>query len=120
MMPDGVLRIFSGDFAASPHRQKRDPLFCWDVDPKNFSVANIRTILDGRQTLGMELPMIGFAKLSPVHNNRQILTFRVTTQNHRHATDRWPAVTEHDLAQSGAHYCMVIYQGEVPDAWRFE
>jgi hypothetical protein len=120
LMPDGVLRIFSGDFFASPHRQKRDPLFCWDVDPHDFSVSNMRTILDGRKVLGMELPMIGFAKLSPVDSGRQILTFRVTTQNHRHATERWPAVSEHDLAQTGAHYCVVIYDGDVEDTWRFE
>lgn len=119
LMPDGVLRIFSGDIAASPHRQKRDPLFCWDVSPDDFSVSNVCTILDGRRTLGMELPMIGFAKLSPVHNNRQLLTFRVTTQNHQHPTDRWPAVTPHDLAQTGAHYCEIIYDRDVPNAWRF-
>ena len=120
LMPDGVLRIFSGDFAASPHRQKRDPLFCWDVDPKTFAASNPRTILDGRQNLGMELPMIGFAKLSPVHNNRQILTFRVTTLNHRFETERYPAVTEHDLAQSGAHYCVIRYpKGVAKNTWRF-
>ncbi len=121
LMPDGKLRIFSGDFATSPRRQKRDPLFCWDVDPTDFSVSSPRTILGGRQTLGMELPMIGFAKLSPVHNNRQILTFRVTTLNHRFATDRWPAVTAHDLAHSGAHYCVIRFpEGAVKDPWRFE
>jgi hypothetical protein len=120
LMPDGKLRIFSGDFASSPHRQKRDPLFCWDVNPFDFTVSNPRTILDGRQWLGMELPMIGFAKLSPVHDDRQILTFRVTTQNHRHATDRWPAVTEHDLAQCGAHYCVIRYpKGAANNTWRF-
>jgi|GEM_PF-201601 len=120
LMPDGKLRIFSGDIALSPHRQKRDPLFSWDVDPKDFSVSNRRTIMDGRQNLGMQLPMIGFAKLSPVHNKRQILTFRVTTQNHRHATEKWPAVTEHDLAQSGAHYSVIRYEEDVPNTWRFE
>jgi hypothetical protein len=120
LMPDGKLRIFSGDIALSPHRQKRDPLFCWDVDPKDFSVSNRRTIMDGRQNLGMQLPMIGFAKLSPVHNNRQILTFRVTTLNHRHATEKYPAVTEHDLAQSGGHYCVIRYEEDVPNTWRFE
>lgn len=121
LMPDGKLRIFSGDFAQSPHRQKRDPLFCWDVNPQDFTVSNPRTILDGRQMLGMQLPMIGFAKLSPVHNNRQILTFRVTTLNHRFATERYPAVTPHDLAQSGAHYAVVRYpEGAVENSWRFK
>ena len=120
MMPDGVLRIFSGDFVQSPHRQKRDPLFCWDVNPDDFSVSNVRTILDARRTLGMELPMVGFAKLPPVHNNRQLLTFRVTTQNHRHATERFPEpVTEEELAVCGAHYCEVIYEDDVVEMWRF-
>ena len=64
--------------------------------------------------------MIGFAKLSPIHNNRQILTFRVTTQNRREATERWPAVTAHDLAQSGAHYCVIRYpEGVAKNTWRF-
>lgn len=121
LMPDGKLRIFSGDFAQSPHRQKRDPLFCWDVNPRDFTVSNPRTILDGRQHLGMQLPMIGFAKLSPVHNNRQILTFRVTTLNHRFESTKGPAVTAHDLAQSGAHYAVVRYpQGTVSNPWRFK
>ena len=123
LMADGVLRIFSGDMAASPYRQgqsgKRDPLFCWDVNPKDFSVSTPRTILDGRKTLGMELPMIGFAKLSPVHDNRQILTFRVTTMNHQHATDTMPAVSAHDLAQSGAYYSVITFTHRVEDTWRF-
>jgi hypothetical protein len=119
LMPDGKLRIFSGDIMLSPFKQKRDPLFCWDVDPNNFSVTNQRTILSGRANLGMELPMIGFAKLSPVHNQRQILTFRVTTMNQRQATDRWPAATDHDLHQSGAHHCVIRYDGNIPDTWRF-
>ena len=64
--------------------------------------------------------MIGFAKLSPAYNNRQILTFRVTTLNHRFATERYPAVTPHDLAQSGAHYAVVRYpEGTVKNPWRF-
>jgi len=120
LMADGVLRIFSGDSAISPHRMKRNPLFCWDVNPEDFSVSNIRTILDAKKALGIRQPMVGFAKLSPVHGNRQILTFRVTTQNHRHATERFPEpVTEEELAVCGAHYCEVIYEGDVGEMWQF-
>ncbi|MFQ5810925.1 MAG: hypothetical protein ACE5JM_15010, partial [Armatimonadota bacterium] len=57
---------------------------------------------------------------SPPHGNRQILTFRVTTQNHRHATETLPAVTAEELSQCGAHYCEVIYPGEPPPMWRFQ
>lgn len=106
-----------GDFTTS---DETNPLFCWDVSPKDFSVSNIRTILDAKKTLGIRQPMVGFAKLSPVHRNRQILTFRVTTQNHRHATERFPQpVTEKELAVCGAHYCEVIYEDDVMDMWRF-
>ena len=121
-MPDGVLRIFSGDILLSPHRQKRDPLFSWDVNPDDFSVSNQRTILDAKQVLGMHQPMVGFAKLSPVHKNRQILTFRVTTLNHREPDERFPEpVSEHDLAQCGAHHCVILYPpGTAENTWKFE
>ena len=83
-------------------------------------VSNIRTILDAKTELSIRQPMLGFAKLSPVHQNRQILTFRVTPQNHRHATERFPKpVTEEELAVCGAHYCEVIYEGDVREMWRF-
>jgi hypothetical protein len=63
---------------------------------------------------------MGFAKLSPVHNNRQILTFRVTTRNRRHASNRGPAVSRHGLAMSGAHYCVIRYpDGVAKNAWPF-
>jgi len=117
--PDGVLRILSGDFAASPYGQKRNPLFCWDVDVGDFSVSNRRTILDAKKELGIRYPMVGFAKLSPPDGNRQILTFRVTTQNFRHATEKLPAVTEAELAVCGAHYCEVTYRGKVDQVWEF-
>jgi hypothetical protein len=118
-MADGVLRIFSGEMAISPYRQKRNPLYCWDADPSDFSVSNRRVILDAREHLDIAFPMVGFAKLSPVYQGRQILTFRVTTQNHIYATEDIPAVTESELAQCGAHHCVVTFRDRVPDTWRF-
>lgn len=118
-MADGVLRIFSGELMTSPYRQKRNPLYCWDVNPKDYSVSNRRVILDARKHLDIAFPMIGFAKLSPIHQGRQILTFRVTTQNHIHATETMPAVTKAELAQCGAHYAVVTYGKGVSDTWRF-
>jgi hypothetical protein len=68
---DGVLRVFSGHLGGG--NTKRNPLFCWDIDPDDgFAATNRRTILDMRDKI--RFPMVGFAKLSPVKNNRQILT----------------------------------------------
>ena len=118
-MPDGVLRIFSGDSRLSPHRQKRNPLFVWDVDPGEFSVSNRRAIFDAKIKLGFRNPMVGFAKLSPVHKNRQILTFRVTTLNQLKATEKYPAVTDEEIANCGAYYCEILYDEDVPEMWNF-
>lgn len=120
--PDGVLRIFSGELSQSPYHQKRNPLYCWDVDPDTFAVSNRRIVLDANKSgLSLRHPMIGFARLSPLYDgNRQVLAFRVTTQNHRHATDRFPAVTEDELAVCGSHYCEIEWEGTVQQGpWTF-
>ncbi len=45
MCPDGVLRLFGGDVAASPYDNGRDPLYCWDVDyDHGFACSNRRWI----------------------------------------------------------------------------
>jgi hypothetical protein len=43
---DGVVRMFSGDFTNSPYGQRRDPLYCWDVNPADYSVTNRQVVYD--------------------------------------------------------------------------
>ncbi len=113
---DGVMRVFSGHLGGG--NTKRNPLFCWDVDLDNdFEVSNERMLLDMRGKI--KFPMVGFAKLSPVKNNRQILTIRVTSMAQRQATEKFPALTKEELEHCGAYYSVITYDPPVPDTWQF-
>ena len=113
---DGVLRVFSGHLGGGT--TKRNPLFCWDIDPENeFSASNQRTALDMKGKIAY--PMVGFAKLSPVVNNRQILTVRVSSMSQRQPTDKYPALTREELEHCGAYYSVITYDPPVPDTWQF-
>ena len=114
---DGVLRVFSGHIRGGA--TKRNPLFCWDIDPeKEFEASNQRTILDMQEKI--HSPMVGFAKLSPVKDNRQILTIRVSSMSQRQATEKYPPLTREELAHCGAYYSVITYNPPVPDSWRYE
>jgi hypothetical protein len=114
---DGVLRVFSGHLGG--RNTKRNPLFCWDIDPDDgFAATNRRTILDLRDSI--RFPMVGFAKLSPVKNNRQILTMRVSSMSQRQPTEKYPALTEDELGACGAYYSVITYDPPVPDTWQFQ
>jgi len=116
LCPDGVLRVMSGHLGGGT--TKRNPLFCWDVDPDNdFAVSKRRTLLDMRGKI--KFPMVGFAKLSPVKDNRQVLTIRVTSMAQRQATEKFPALTKEELEHCGAYYSVLTYDTPVDDTWQF-
>ncbi|MDA7920599.1 hypothetical protein N9B73_02485 [Verrucomicrobiales bacterium] len=100
LCPDGVLRVMSGHLGGG--NTKRNPLFCWDVDPENgFAVSNERMLLDVKGEI--RFPMVGFTKLSPVVNNRQIMTYRVTSILQREDTEQSRALTREVLDHCGAY-----------------
>ena len=116
LCPDGVLRVFSGHIGGGT--TKRNPLFCWDIDPDNdFAASNRRTLLDVRGKI--RFPMVGFAKLSPVKDNRQLLTIRVTSMQQRQQTEKFPALTRDELKHCGAYSSVLTYDPPVPDTWTF-
>jgi hypothetical protein len=116
LCPDGVLRVMSGHLGGG--NTKRNPLFCWDVDPENeYSVSNERMLLDVKGKI--RFPMVGFTKLSPVVNNRQIMTYRVTSMQQRQDTEQFSALTKEELEHCGAYYSVLTYDPAVPDTWMF-
>ena len=116
LCPDGILRVMSGHMGGG--NTKRNPLFCWDVDPdRGFEVSNRRTLLDMRDKI--KFPMVGFAKLSPVKDNRQILTIRVSSMSQRRPTEKYPALTKAELDHCGAYHSVLTYDPPVEDAWKF-
>lgn len=121
--PDGVVRLFCGERAGSPYRTYRNPLYVWDVNPDDYSISNRRVVLDTIEAgLGIEKPMVGFAKLFPPQGRRQLLTFRVMAP----AGSPWPyredgriPLTEGELARMGSHYSEIIYDVDIPEEWEF-
>jgi len=117
---DGVLRLFSNEKDFSP-LAGRNPLNCFDVDPKDFSYSNKQVVLDCRKEgLPFYIPFADHAMLYPyAGGKKQIITFRVIThkQTMRQADD--PEVTAEELEKSGVHYSELIYDQECPQLWEF-
>ncbi|MFA6290761.1 MAG: hypothetical protein WC637_03210 [Victivallales bacterium] len=115
---DGTLRLFGNESALRV--PSRNPLFSWDVNERDFSLANRRTVLDAQaEGLPFSKPYVDFCKLSPIRDNRQYLIFRcINSQTVRGASEAvMPSGQE--LAASGIHYAEIKYEGDFPDTWSF-
>ncbi len=124
---DGVLRLFSGDGVVSPHKNARDPLYCWDIDPAaRFSATNPRVIFDSVQA-GLPIrpevkPKIDFCELFPPHGREQLVAFGVSTRAYHfpyeNRTDI-PAVNENEIGTAGIYYARMKYESAPPPRWTF-
>lgn len=124
---DGVLRLFTGDASVSPHRNARDPLYMWDVDPaQNFAATNRRTILDGVAAgLGIRkevVTKIDFCELFPHHGRTQLVVYGVSARGYDfpyvNRTDI-PPLEAADKAALGLYYSEITYRNEPPPRWSF-
>lgn len=118
---DGTLRLFGSEKDLSPDARGRNPLYCYDVDPTDFSYSNRQVVLDCRKEgLPFYTPFADHAMLYPyAGGKKQIISFRVITrkQTCRQADD--PKVTEEELEKSGVHYSELVYDREYPQPWEF-
>ncbi len=118
---DRILRLFSNGEGLPSKRYSRNPLYCLDVDPTDFSYSNKQLVLDCcKEGLPFYIPFADHAMLYPyVGGRKQIVSFRVIThkQTCRQADD--PEVTAEELEQSGIHYAELIYDQEYPLPWNF-
>lgn len=120
---DGALRLFTGDPAASPYRLGRDPLYVWDVSPRDFTCTNRRVIFD---TVAAKLPFrresqpkVDFATLFPPQGKTQIVAFRVTVRGNNFGypgRDDIPPITAEEKAKCGLYYTKIHYSA-VRQGW---
>jgi hypothetical protein len=128
---DGVLRVFTGDPSVSPHRNARDPLYCWDVDPDDgFTCSNRRVIFDSVKA-GLPIrkaasPKIDMCKLLPPQGRTQLILFRVSVRSYNHPytgsagkPTGIPVINQDEKACSAVYYARVTYREELPAAWQF-
>lgn len=124
LCPDGVLRLFGGDVAASPHRNGRDPLYCWDVDPASFRSFNRRVVLDS-VAAGLPIrpesgPRVDMCKLVPHAGGReQFLLHRVRVKSIAHPYTR-VIINETEKALSAIYHAVITYEESYPPTWEFE
>jgi len=123
---DGVLRIFSGDLSNSPYRQRRDPLYCWDLNPVDFSVNNQRvvcdSIKDGMLVEDGALRSTCFGHVIPhMGGDTQYVAHRLMYFRYREGVDPTaPGITPDQLNRSGIAYVKLRYDKSYPSAWHFE
>ena len=119
---DGILRLFCNEMDRSPYGDRRNPLYCFDVDPTDFSYSNRQVVLDCRKEgLPFYQPFADHAMLYPYAGGRkQIVSCRAITlkQTCRQADD--PEITTEELEKSGVHYSELVYDQDYPQPWEFE
>lgn len=113
---DGQLRLFGNTV-------NRSPLFCWDVNPRDFSLSNRQLIVDAEaEGLPFHFPFADMAKLSPVyHDNRQLLLHRMITRRQTACRyDLEVPVSDAEHEQAGIYASEFIYSDAVEPAWCFD
>ena len=112
---DGKLRLFCND--TNPYGDKRNPLYCFDVDPITFKYSNRQVVLDSRkENIPFRRPFIDHAMLYPHPGGRkQIISFRAINISQTVGDSTTPA----ELEKSGVHYSHLVYDKEYPNPWEF-
>ena len=131
---DGVLRIFGGRNAISPFGSARNPVYCWDVDPDTYALANCRTVLSsddiglteglpGSNLVSAD-PALAAAVALPEKNVKLRMFLSAPFKNRQIATTMVKRViagppAEEEMSKYGVHYWYVTYDRDIEDAWRF-
>jgi hypothetical protein len=128
--PDGVVRLFTGDPTLSPHRNGRDPLYGWEVNPTDFSCSSRRVIFDSVQAKlpirAAAVPKIDMAKLLPHQGRTQLIAYRVSVRSYLFPyvgssgkPTGIPPINKEELAACGIYCAKITYKDELPPAWEF-
>jgi hypothetical protein len=128
---DGVLRLFGGDASASPHKNARDPLYCWDIDPdRQLAGSHRRVIFDSVQA-GLPIrpasqPKIDMCKLLPPQGKAQLLVYRVIPCSlgrpyggYTGKPSSVPIINKEEKECAGIYYSRITYRQVIKMLWEF-
>lgn len=128
---DGMLRLLTGDNSASPYRNSRDPLYCWDVAAADdFACSNRRVIFD---TVKAKLPIrpaavpkLDMAKLLPHQGRTQLVLHRVSVRSYNFPYTGGsgkptgiPTINADEKGCCGLYFARITYAEEFPSPWQF-
>ena len=123
--PDGKLRLLTGNPALSPHRNARDPLYCFEIDvDAGFRSREARVVFDSVAT-GLPIrvesvPRVDFGKLLPHMGGRfQHVLHRVRTKSINYPANTKAVINAEEKACSGIYHAKVTWSEDQPAAWTF-
>ena len=125
LCPDGVVRLLVGDHTVSPHRNARDPLYLWDVDPDHgFRLTRRQTVFDsvaaGLSIRKEAIPRVDYGNLLPHTGGRvQHLVHRVRTKVVDLPDKTGTVVNLSEKAVHGIYHARLVYDHEFPGIWQF-
>jgi hypothetical protein len=125
LCPDGVVRLLVGDHTVSPHRNARDPLYLWDVDPDHgFRLTRRQTVFDsvaaGLSIREEAIPRVDYGNLLPHMGGRvQHLVHRVRTKAVDLPDKTRTVVNLSEKAVHGIYHARLVYDHEFPGTWQF-
>ncbi len=112
---DGRLRQFG-------HTRNRSPLYCWEVNLKDFSLNNKTLIVDAHSSgMPFHMPFIDMPKLSPPDgSDRQTLLYRVITRRQTacHYDTEQP-ISPEEHREAGIYSSDLIYTRPTEPMWEF-
>ena len=108
--------------AALALRPPRDPLYCWEIDPRTFVASAPRVVFDtvaaGLPFRAEATPIADMCKLLPHLGRAQVAAFRVRVRAIDH-----PYVgvllNEAERGHSAIYHAELTYDRAYPDAWSF-
>ena len=114
---DGVVRLFTGDKAASPQKYDRDPLYCWEMTTGvEITATNRRVIFD---SVVAKLPIraevrskVDFCELFPLQGKSQLIVFGVSTRgyNFPYGSTGIPVINQAEKDAAGIYYATMTWK----------
>lgn len=123
---DGGVRLITTDPGLSPHGHPRNPLYMWEIDPKDGYRATACHLVFDSVEHGLPIreeskPVVDQGKIFPhAGGRRQILAHRVRPRSLASGLKTGVVVNEAEKEVSGIYYSEIEYDAEYPGLWSFE
>ncbi len=108
---DGSIRLTLNHQKESPYQDRRNPLYCYRIDPETLQAVEKSTVFDSRAAgLNLHVPFVDHTHLFESHRlGTQLLTFRLIAEAMVWNRPDMQAVTPEEMRIGGLHCCEVTF-----------
>jgi hypothetical protein len=118
---DGVLRSILNRRDLSPYDQRRNPLYCFDVNPVDRTYSNQRVLMDAKELgLPFEEAFLDHVHLYAPVNGKQIMSVRTITAKQVWRSDDGEYPSDEEMKLAGIHHLELEYDEPCEATWTFE